>query len=234
MLLERTRPGAGGRVVVVTRSQKINRLLQAILDEWHFVVNDDSAPADILLMERGLTPPSGDHGVIWLSPLPLGIEPHIELPLSLVELYHYLEQLFFPQPRRHIRLPVDQVVDINLDGSWMTGRLLSVSDRGARVSCPASLSKGAGLQLGFKLDGYPLHVTAEVIYEIPAGDSPGREHPQAGLLFKPLRPSLRQSLRHFIELSFVSRACAKVGVDGGDASLSWFDLVDNPWAELDD
>ena len=232
MLLEQDRPGAGGQVAVLTRNQTFGRILEAVLKDWH--LGADAAPGccDVVLVERGLAAPAGARQVVWLSPLPLGAEPHLEVPISLTELYHYLEQLFFPRPRRHIRLPLDQPVDVNVRGVWLVGRLLSVSDRGARVTCPALLPKGESLQLDFKLDGYPLRLTAEVLYEIPAGEGSGREHPQAGLLFQPLKPALRLSLRRYIEKSFVARACAQTGIAENHSSLSWFELEANPWAEL--
>ena len=187
----------------------------------------------MVLVERGLAAPQDARRVVWLSPMPLGAEPHLEVPLSLIELYHYLEKLFFPKPRHHIRLPLEQPVDLNVRGAWLVGGLLSVSDRGARVTCPARLPRGEPLQLDFELDGYPLRLAAEVIYEIPAGDGSGREDPQAGLIFRPPRPALRLALRHFIENSFVARACARTGIVGNDPSLSWLKLVPDPWEGLE-
>lgn len=228
------RPGGSGQVAVLTRNATFNRLMQAILEDWHFATETAAAIPDILLLERGLDVPADTRQVIWLTPLPLGEEPHLEVPLSLNELYHHLEQRFFPQPRHHIRLPLNQPIDLNVRGVWLVGTLLSLSDRGARVACPALLPKPEPLILDFKLDSYPLRLTAEVLYDIPAGDSSGREHPQAGLLFKSVRPVLRQALRDFIERSFVERACAKTGIAGNDPSLSWLSLVKNPWAALSD
>lgn len=226
------RPGDGGRVAVMTRNATFNRLMQAILEEWHFATAGDLASPDVLLLERGLDVPVDAREVIWLTPLPLGEEPHIEVPLQLTDLYHRLERRFFPQPRHHIRLALSQVIDLNVRGVWLVGTLLSLSDRGARVTCPALLPKQEPLVLDFKLDGYPLRLTAEVLYDIPAGDSPGRELPQAGLLFKAPKPALRQALRHYIERNFVERACAKTGIAANDPSLSWLTLVRNPWAAL--
>ena len=234
MLLERARPGSGGQVTVMTRNQTFGRLLEAILGSWQLGAGAEAASSDVVLVERGLAAPQDARRVVWLSPMPLGAEPHLEVPLSLTELYHYLEKLFFPQPRHHIRLPLEQSVDLNVRGVWLVGRLLSVSDRGARIACPARLPRGESLQLDFKLDGYPLRLTAEVIYEVPAGDGSGREHPQAGLLFRPLRPVLRLALRHFIERTFVERACAQTGIAENDPGLSWLNLVPNPWVDLAD
>lgn len=228
------RSGDGGRVAVMTRNETFNRLMQAILEEWHFATAADLGPPDILLLERGLAVPADAREVIWLTPLSLGDDPHLEVPLALTDLYHHLEQRFFPQPRHHIRLPLNQPIDLNVRGVWLVGTLLSLSDRGARVACPALLPKREPLILDFKLECYPLRLTAEVLYDIPAGDSSGREHPQAGLLFKAARPVLREALRHYIERSFVERACAKTGIAANDPSLSWLSLVKNPWAALSD
>ena len=234
MLLERARPGSGGQVTVTTRNRTFGRLLEAVLESWQLGAGADADSSDVVLVERGLAAPQDGRRVVWLTPMPLAAEPHLEVPLSLTELYHYLEKLFFPQPRRHIRLPLEQPVDLHVRGAWLVGRLLSVSDRGARVSCPAQLPRGESLQLDFKLDGYPLRLTAEVIYEIPAGDGSGRKHPQAGLLFRPLRPVLRLALCHFIERTFVKRACEQAGVAENDPGLSWLNLVANPWVDLAD
>lgn len=231
MLLEQ-RPGGGGLVSVLTRNPKFNRLLQAILEDWHFITEADAASVEILLLERGVPVPAGAHQVIWLTPLPLDAEPYLEVPLSLTELYHYLELQFFPQPRHHVRLSLDQPIDVNVRGVWLVGRLLSLSDRGARITCPALLPKRERLLLDIRLEGFPLRLTGEVLYDIPAGDVSGREQPQAGLLFKPSKPALRDALRHYIERSFVERACKKTGIAPSDPSLSWFSLVRNPWAEL--
>lgn len=231
MLLEQ-RVGSGGRVSVVTRNPKFNRLLQTILEEWHFIGDADAAGVEILLLERGLPVPTGAQQVIWLTPMPLDADAYLEVPLSLTDLYHRLEQRFFVQPRHHIRLPLDLPLDLNLRGVWLVGRLLSISDRGARISSAAHLPRGEKLRLDFCLDRYPLRLAAEVLYEIPAGDSPGREQPQVGLLFKSPQPALRTALRQFIERSFVNQACAKIGVAASDPSLSWFNLVRNPWQDL--
>ena len=231
MLLDQR--AGGGRVSVATRNDRFSRLLQAILAEWHFLSEEDAASLDILLLERGLPVPPGMEQVIWLTPLPLGEEPHLEVPLSLTELYHLLERRFFPQPRHHIRLPLDLPVDLNVRGVWLVGRLLSISDRGARVSSPALLPKGERLNMDFKLDNYPLRLTAEVLYDIPAGDVAGRETPQAGLLFRPLRPALRLALRQFIERRFVETAASKVGIAMNDPCLSWLTLTQNPWRTLE-
>ncbi len=222
----------GGRVSVLTRNSRVNSLLQAVLEDWHFINEPDAACVDILLLERGLPVPDGRWEVIWLTPLPLGDEPHLEVPLSLTGLYHCLERRFFAQPRHHIRLTLNQPLDLNVRGVWLVGRLLSLSDRGARISCPAHLPKGERLQLDFQLERQFLRLTAEVLYDIPAGDVPGREQPQAGLLFKLPRPALRTALRHFIERSLVEQACKKTGISASDPSLSWFSLVRDPWGEF--
>jgi hypothetical protein len=234
MLLDQTRPGAGGRVAILTRNPALNRVLAAILEEWHYLPVDSAAECDILLIERGLTLPAGVPRVLWLTPMPVGAEPHLLLPFSLVDLYHYLEPVFFAAPRRHIRLTLNQPVDLNVRGVWLVGRLLSLSDRGARIACPATLPKGENVILDFKVGGYPLRTTAEVLYDVPAGDTQGREQPQAGLMLNSFKPGQREALRRFIARSYVEQACARTGIDINDPGLSWFDLVKNPWGELAD
>ena len=229
MLLDRPRHD-DGLVAVQTRNQTVTRLLEAVLAEWQLCASDRDA-ARVVLVERGLPAPEGKEAV-WLTPLPMANQRHLELPLCLTELYHCLEQFYFPLPRRHIRLETLVPVDLNVRGVWLVGRLLSISDHGARVACPAVLPKGEALLLDFKLDNFPLRISGEVLYDIPPGDTERNRDPQAGLMFKPLPDQTRQALRHYIENCCLQRACSAIGTPPTDPALSWFKSVTSPWATL--
>ena len=218
-----------GLVAVQTRNPTVTRLLETVLAEWQLGASDPSE-ARVVLVERGLPAPAGMQ-VLWLSPMPVD-ELHLELPLCLTELYHCLEQFFFPLPRRHIRMATRVPVDLNVRGVWLVGRLVSLSDNGARIACPAVLPKGEPLLLDFKLDNFPLRLHGEVLYDIPPGDTEHNKEPQAGLLFKPIDPQLRQALRAYIETCCLQRACAATGISPHDPALSWFERVASPWAAL--
>lgn len=220
----------GGLVAVQTRNPTVTRLLEAVLAEWQ-LCSRDLAEARVVLVERGLPAPVGRE-VVWLTPMPLAEGIFLELPLSLIELYHCLETFFFPLPRRHIRMNTHVPVDLNVRSVWLVGQLLSLSDSGARIACPAALPKGELLILDFKLDNFPLRINGEVLYEIPPGDTEGHKDPQAGLVFKPISPEWRQALRHYIEQCSLQRACTETGISPHDPALSWFERVGSPWAGL--
>ena len=229
MLLDRPRHG-NGLVAVQTRNPTVSRLLEAILAEWQLrTASQDEAR--VVLVERGLPAPEGKE-VVWLTPLPMENQRHLGLPLCLAELYHCLEQFFFPMPRRHIRLETLVPVDLNVRGAWLVGRLLSISDQGARIACPAVLPKGEKLLLDLKLDNFPLRISGEVIYDIPPGDTERNREPQAGLMFTPLPDQTRQALRNYIENCCLQRACSTTGTLPTDPALSWFKSVASPWATL--
>ena len=229
MLFDRPRR-YDGLVAVQTRNLTVTRLLEAILAEWQLGTREQ-AEAKVVLVERGLPAPAGAE-VVWLTPMPLGEQPHLELPLCLTDLYHCLEQFFFPLPRRHIRLADQVPVDLNVRGVWLVGRLISLSDHGARIACPALLPKGEPVILDFKLDNFPLRLHGEALYDIPPGDTEHNREPQAGILFKPVAPELRQALRYYIENCCLQRACAVAGISPQDPALSWFQQVASPWASL--
>jgi len=216
-----------GLVAVQTRNPTVTCLLEAVLAEWRLVTRDP-AEANVVLVERGLPAPTGSQ-VLWLTPMPLEV-PHLKLPLCLTELYHCLEQFFFPLPRRHIRMATHVPVDLNVRNVWLVGRLISLSDSGARITCPAILPKGEPLILDFKLDSVPLRLHGEVLYDIPPGDTEHNKEPQAGLLFKPIDPELRQALRAYIESYYLQRACAETGISSRDPALSWFEQAATPFA----
>jgi hypothetical protein len=224
---------APGQVVaVMTRNEQFSRLLSEILTGWKYRVVESPAEASVTLVERGLSVEEVGGKFVWLSPMPVGDDPHLVVPLSLAELYRLLEEHFFDRPRQHIRVALDQDVDLYVDGRWLLGRITSLSDRGGRLSCAGDLSKGQPLEIVLKIDKRSLRLPAVVLYQIPAGDVPGRELPQIGIQFKPLDQGHCLALRYYIERATVDSACRQISVDGTDPCLSWFDLARDPWRSL--
>lgn len=231
-MLEHVCTGGPGRVAVQTLIPAVKSLLQEILKEWHFCIEPGPADQTVALVEQGLAAPDGVRHTLWLAPRPFDTTSQLVLPLSLTALYHALQSWFFPAPRRYLRLALDQPAQLELRGARLDGRLLSLSERGGRVAVPVLLTNGEMLELTVELGGYLLQVAAQVIYTIPAGDLPGRQPPQAGLLFRPLPPELGEAIHHHVERSLVERACRQVGLASDDPALGWFDTVTEPWARL--
>ena len=156
------------QVAVVTRNQDFRRLLSRILADWKFFTVDDVSAATVIFAERGLELPAHDGQVVWLTPMPLSEGSFLTIPISLTRLYHLLEVHFFPTPRRHIRVAMETVVDLKIDNDWMEGCLISLSDRGARITCANEISRGQLLHVELKLAGRTLRFHAEVLYCVPA------------------------------------------------------------------
>jgi hypothetical protein len=231
-MLEHACTSGPGRVAVQSRLPAVKSLLQAILKEWHFCIEPGPANQTVALVEQGQVAPDGVRHTLWFTPKPFDTASQLALPLSLTALYHALQCWFFPAPRRYLRLPLDQPAQLELRGASLNGRMISLSERGGRVAVPALLTKGEMLQLTVQLDGYLLATAAQVIYTIPAGDLPGGQPPQAGLLFRPLPPQLGEAIHHHVERSLLERASRQVGIASDDPAFSWFDTVAAPWAKL--
>ncbi len=118
-----------------------------------------------------------------------------------------------------------------MGASWQDSKLVSLSDRGARMVCENELPRGTQVQIDLKLSGRQFQVPAEVLYCIPAGDAPGRSRPQVGLLFKPADGKLINMLRRYIEKRSVEAACAREDIALNDPCLSWIDVPQDPWQE---
>lgn len=217
------------QVAVVTRNLRFNTLLSSILADWKFFAVEDPSLAEVIFAERGIHLPSCAGRVVWLSPMPLGGELSLEIPISLTKLYHLLEAQLFPTPRRHIRVYMETAVDLKLEDEWVDGCLVSLSGRGGRITCEREMPRGQLLDLSARLGKKNLMISAEVLYCIPAGDSPGRLQPQIGVFFKQDNGNEFDMLRRFIERTCVERACAKEDIALTDPCLSWLDLPADPW-----
>ena len=194
-------------------------------------VQDNIAEASVVFVERGLDASAAPERLVWLSSMPTD-EPFLDVPISLTKLYHMLEEDFFPSPRRHIRVPMACEAYLQVHGAWLPVTLVSLSDRGGRFKCASELSRKQLTTLEMTLDRRNLRLPAEVLYTIPAGDTPGREDAQFGVLFKPLDEQICDALRLFIERTCVARACAVLELKMNDPSLSWIDVATDPWAGL--
>jgi hypothetical protein len=212
------------QVAVVTRSQKFTKLLTRILADWKFFAVEDLSAATVAFVERGLELPVPDVPVVWLTPMPLEKGEFLKTPISLSELYLLLETHFFPTPRRNIRVGVEMSVELKIENEWLEGQLVSLSDRGGRLTCAREIPRGTGLTLEVKLGGEILRTPSEVLYCIPAGDLPSRLRPQIGVLFKPDNVEMFELLKRFIEKTCIECACAREGISLNDPCLSWLDV----------
>ncbi|RLB67533.1 MAG: hypothetical protein DRH08_03415 [Deltaproteobacteria bacterium] len=212
------------QVAVVTRNQNFSRLLSRILADWKFFTVDDISAAKVVFAERGLELPAHDGQVVWLTPLPLSEESFLTVPISLTRLYHLLEIHLFPTPRRHIRVAMETAVDLKVEGDWLEGHLVSLSDRGGRISCVNEIPRGKSLDIEVKLANRIFRMPAEVLYCIPAGDSLSRSQPQIGVIFKPPSDQEFGLLKRFIEKTCIERACAREDIPLNDPCVSWLDV----------
>jgi hypothetical protein len=217
------------QVAVVTRNLQFNKLLSSILADWKFFTVDDVSAAKVVFAERGLDLPAHEAQVVWLTPLPLSEGSFLTLPISLTRLYHLLEAQLFPTPRRHIRVAMETAVDLRIENRWREGQLASLSGRGGRISCAQEIARGKLLHIEVKLAGRILNIPAEVIYCIPAGDSPGRLQAQVGVLFRSSDAHVFEMLRRFIEKTCIERACVKENLLLNDPCVSWLEVPNNPW-----
>jgi hypothetical protein len=212
------------QVAVVTRNPQFNKLLASILADWKVFTVEDLSAAKVVFVERGLELPDHDAQVVWLTPMPLGEDGFLIVPISLTELYLLLEGHLFPTPRRSIRVAMEISVDLKIENEWLEGLLVSLSDRGGRLTCTNEIPRGKQLVLEVKLDGEILRLPSEVLYCIPAGDSPNRLQPQIGVLFRPSRDGEFDFLRRFIEKTCIESACAREEIPLNDPCVTWLDL----------
>jgi hypothetical protein len=210
------------QVAVITRSQQFNKLLTSILADWKFFAVEELSAATVAFVERGVELPDHDVQVVWLTPMPLEKGDFLTTPISLSELYFLLEAHFFPTPRRNIRVAMEMSVELKIKSEWLEGQLASLSNRGGRLTCAKEIPRGTELTLEVKLEGEILRIPSEVLYCIPAGDSPSRLPPQIGVLFKPINVEMFELLKRFIEKNCIECACAREGLSLNDPCLSWF------------
>lgn len=230
MLLNRPNRQSGKRIAILTRSPLLTELLTAILVDWGFLVVEQESEPDILFIEYGLPSPRVEGRIIWLTPLPGAGDCSLVVPLSLTRLYHLVEDEFFPAPRRHIRISTDLDVDLQLHGTWHSARIVSFSDRGGRLVFDRELPNQQKLTLDFKLGRRNLRLSAVVLYSLPPGETPGRQQPQLGILFKPIDEAICRGLRSYVERCCLEKAFKKIGLDPGHPVGSWFDLDPDSWA----
>lgn len=220
------------QIAVVTHNLQFRQLLSSILSEWKFFTVAELNEARVVFAEDGVELPGLGPEVVWLSRQPLPKRRCLNIPISLTQLYKLLETEYFPTPRRHIRIALEEQVHVRLDDAWEECRLVSLAERGGRITFQKELPRGTMLQLEMQIAGKMLQLPAEVLYSIPAGDLSCRALPQVGVLFRPADDRIISVLRNFIEKVCVESACAREGLSLDDPCLDWIDFVDEPWREM--
>ncbi|MDT8440150.1 MAG: PilZ domain-containing protein [Desulfuromonadales bacterium] len=228
MLLDNREDSSSRQVAVAGRNPLLRDLLGEIFAEWGFSLVAVDRNPEVIFVEYGLPEPAGASRIIWLTPLPRDDGASLLVPLSLTRLYHLLESELYPSPRRHIRTGINLSVELKLDGRWYQGRLISLSDRGGRLVFEQTLPSRQELTLEIRLGRQLLRQPCTVLYSIPAGDTPGRQQPQLGLLFKPVTTETCQTIRQYIEHLCLERALSRLGLDPQHPVTSWFDLGGTP------
>ncbi len=218
-------------IAIVVRNPLVKRLLSSILADWKFETVDDLMAARIVLVERGLALPEHEASVLWLSPMPLADVNFLMVPISLTRLYCQMEAHFFSNLRQHLRVAMDISADLQYDGRWHEARMISLSPRGCRFLCDVELPRKTPVTIEMKLAGKVIRTAAEVLYCVSASDSPGRQQPKVGVVFKPAEEQVFESLSRFVEKSTVEIACARAGIAFNDPCVNWIDFADDPWAE---
>ena len=227
MLLSGTKQIKTRQVAIVTRNPILQKLLTVLLGDWGFSVVELNAEPGVVCIEHGLAEPTFATRTVLLTPMPVSDRSCLQVPLSLTRLYHLLEDEFFPSPRRHIRVNTEIDADLQIDGAWQPGRILSLSDRGCRVAYDYELPAKQSMTIEFRLGERRMRLVAQALYCIPAGETSSRAKPQIGLQFKPIDPVLCEVLRACIELRCLERAMKKIGVDLTHSVRSWFDIEDH-------
>ena len=234
MLLNKDKRQVSGQVSIVTRSPEATRLLSAFFAIWKIPTVEDLTSAQVVLVELGLSHGAPEENVIWLTPLPIENRPYLELPLQLPLLSRCIEERFFTTARRQLRVAMDLPVQIVTEGLRQEARLISLSGRGARLSCPGEFAKGQKLELDVVLGGRSLRLPAEVLYTLPAGDLSDHKDPQAGVLFKPIDLQIFEGISRFVECVCLEEACSRAGFPVTAACVSWVNVPRNPWSVMPD
>ena len=171
------------QVAVLSRNSTFKRLFQEILAEWKIPVVEDPKRSQLVFAERGLDVTDVSGEVVWLTPMPLAEGQFLMTPIKLSQLFRLLKTDSFSCARQHIRVSMDTQGDMVLDAGAQPCRLISLSDRGARLVCEQDVPLGTQLVLEVTILDCQLRLPAKVIYTIPPGDVSGYRRPQIGILF---------------------------------------------------
>ena len=218
-------------VAVLTRNLEVKRLLTALFENWKYTVTDHRPSASLVFVEWGITETLPEERRVWLAPLPVDAR-HLKIPLSLVALNRCLEDHFFLKKRNQMRVPMKVPAKLFLSGQMSPVELLSLSGRGARLTCPREVAPGESLSVEVELAGRSLHLPAEVLYQLPVGDVAGGRSGQLGVIFRLDDVWLETALALYVERVCAEQACALAGISPQDTCLSWLALPSDPWGLL--
>ena len=212
MLTDAIRPTSAAKTVFLDLPQaSLHKVLRSLLRQWHFDLTESSTKEGL-----HLTAPSPHqltlHG-------PAGLLTSLPFPLRIEELWRAVEGPFYPFPRAHIRLNLEQALLLHLRGQYEETSLSSLSDRGMRFFCKRELVPEEELEVEMELEGEVLRLKGTVIYAQSRTDCW-----ETGVVFQHITPAERLRVRNFIVRTLLTRARSEVGEDSFHEASGFFYL----------
>lgn len=205
-------------------NEGLRLFLAALLSEWGFTVSTScpEEPEDLLLTDESCSNCFDHAKRINLISSAYFDSDHINLPITLEQLWRVLEKSFHRPPRHHLRLVVDYPISMKIRGQEYSGQLGSLSPAGARLSLPRELAIGELFPVILPLPQRTLHLLGKVIYVTTFPDSDDRY--DAGILFERIEPEDKILLRDTIILTFFANIRNHLPRWAFEVGISHFDL----------
>lgn len=194
--------GSEKKIALSLSNEGLRLFITALLEEWRFTVST-ACPENqdvLLLAEENCDRCLGHAMRVNLISSPYIDSDHVNLPITLEQLWRVLEKHYHLPPRHHLRLAVDFPIAMEIRGEKQPGRLCSLSPAGARLSLPRELAIGEIFPVVLPLQQHQLHLQAKVIYVTTFPDSNNRY--DAGVLFERISAEDKALLRDTIILTF--------------------------------
>lgn len=212
------------RLCLCIRNEPFRLVLEGVLREWHYFLQENPADSDLVLAEDGF--PVGEEAppVLWLTRSRSGEPGKLDLPLSMEELWANLESRFHKSPRNHIRTNPELPATLEMRNETDEILLTSLSDMGGRFNFHRELPPGEEMVLGLSISGRRFKLPGQVIYTIPTGELKDSGESQVGVVFIHRDKSTRELLREFIIRTCFMRVREGMAGDILREGLSHFDV----------
>ena len=151
-------------------------------------------------------------------------ETVLATPFDIETFYAEFQQLCYSPFRQHIRIKLDEKSMAELPYGEFSGKLISLSRRGARIVMERELVKGEELHIRFTLAGVDCRCRAKCIYSIGWEEENDTAGIESGLIFSDIPADVTEAIRTFIQTVTLEKIKNQMDSDDFFTALSLLQL----------
>jgi|GEM_PF-1816818 len=211
MLAQTSCPPAKKNIHLWVDNSALQAILEALLLEWGYQLTDATEPNALLIITEKLVPPEHFRHRLTLRASHYQGRNHLELPLTIENLYLAIENHFHRTPRNHIRIAAAWPIEVYANDQTFSATTITVADRGLRFVSPREFFLAEEMRIYLTSEDKVFELPSRVVYSLRGREIGRGEEIQVGVVCLSKDRAIRDEIRSRIIGQYLKRVRPVLG-----------------------